>query len=163
MTASARELVEALLAARNTGSREQVHALLTPDATYWDCLGGQVRGAEAVAEALIRSRLIAETLAAGDRHAVAELTTHDAGPGDPVTEVYELREGLVAECRAYFDPAARTGRVTVQTQAASKTMSCAPSHSTVRPSSRSCSRPSVTVRKWLPASWPMMLANIVPP
>ena len=121
MTPSARELVEALLAARNTGSSEQVHALLAPDATYWDCLGGQVRGAEAVTRALVaskargaRPRFIAETLAAGDRHAVAELTVYDAGPSDasgyPATEVYELREGLVAECRAYLDPAAVRGR-----------------------------------------------------
>jgi hypothetical protein len=31
------------------------------------------------------------------------------------------------------------------------------------PSSRSCSRPSTTVRKWLPASCPTMLENSVPP
>ena len=121
MTPSARELVEALLAARNTGSSEQVNAFLTPDATYWDCLGGQVRGAEAVTKALVasqaggaRPRFIAETLAAGDRHAVAELTVYDAGPseapGYPATEVYELRAGLVAECRAYLDPAAVRAR-----------------------------------------------------
>ena len=47
--------------------------------------------------------------------------------------------------------------------AAANTMSSAPSQSTVRPSSRSCSAPSVMVRKWLPASWPILLANSVPP
>jgi len=116
VSASARELVKTLLAARNAGSSEQVRVLLASDATYWDCLSGRVRGAEAVTEALLAShagraspRLMAETLATGDRHAVIELRVCDAEhserPGYLATEVYELRAGLIAECRAYLDPA----------------------------------------------------------
>jgi ketosteroid isomerase-like protein len=116
VTAAAHDLVEALLAARNAGSSEQVRALLTPDATYWDCLGGRIRGAEPVAEALVashvrgaRPRFVAGTLAAGDGHAVMELRVCDAEESDalgyPATDVYELREGRIAECRTYLDPA----------------------------------------------------------
>ena len=116
MTPSARRLIEALLAARNAGSTDQTRALLAPDARYWDCLGGQVRGAEPVAGALLAShtgsaqpRFVAETLAAAGGHAVMEVRVcHGAGSeasGYPATEVYELRGGLVAGCRAYLDPA----------------------------------------------------------
>jgi SnoaL-like domain len=114
MSAPGRDLVEALLAARNAASSEQVRALLAPDATYWDCLRGRVRGAEAVTDALLAGhtgratpRFVAGTLAAGDRHAVVELRVCDAGPneaGYPATEVYELRSGLIAGCRTYLDP-----------------------------------------------------------
>jgi limonene-1,2-epoxide hydrolase len=112
VTPAAREVVEALLAARNAGSREQVRALLAPDATYWDCLGGRVGGAEAVTESLVASggspRFVVETLAAAEDRAVMELRV-SSGQGSevagyPVTEVYELRRGLVAGCRAYLDP-----------------------------------------------------------
>ncbi len=116
MTAAARQLVETLLAARNAGSSEQVRALLASDASYWDCLGGQVGGAEAVTRALTtshagsaRPRFIAETLAAAEGHAVAELRVcageASEAAGYPVTEVYELRGGLVGGCRTYLDPA----------------------------------------------------------
>jgi limonene-1,2-epoxide hydrolase len=116
VTPAARELVEALLAARNAGSREQIRALLSPDATYWDCLGGRVRGAEPVTEALVasgagsgRPRFVAERLAATGGHAVMELRVCSGQGSDaagyPVTEVYELRRGLIAGCRTYLDPA----------------------------------------------------------
>jgi ketosteroid isomerase-like protein len=117
VTAPGRDLVEALLAARNAASSDQVRALLASDATYWDCLRGRVEGAEAVAEALLAGhtgratppRFIAGTLAAGDRHAVVELRVRDAeaseAPGYPATEVYELRSGRIAGCRTYLDPA----------------------------------------------------------
>ena len=116
MTPSARRLMESLLAARNAGSTDRTRALLASDATYWDCLGGQLRGAEPVAEVLVRShaggaqpRFVAETLAAAGGHAVMELRVcHGAGGGAtgyPATEVYELRGGLVAGCRVYVDPA----------------------------------------------------------
>ena len=42
----------------------------------------------------------------------------------------------------------------------SNTMSSAPFHSTCSPSGRNWSLPSTIVRKWLPASWPTMLANM---
>jgi limonene-1,2-epoxide hydrolase len=116
VTPSARQLIEALLAARNAGSTDQTRALLAPDATYWNCLGGQVRGAEPVAEALVashaasaRPRFVVETLAAAGGHAVMELRVcHGEGSQAtdyPATEVYELRAGLVVGCRAYVDPA----------------------------------------------------------
>ena len=116
MTPSARRLIEALLAARNAGSTDRTRALLAPDATYWDCLGGQVRGAEPVAEALVaghagsaQPRFVPETLAAAGGHAVMELRVCHGGvsepTGYPATEVYELRGGLVAGCRVYVDPA----------------------------------------------------------
>ena len=43
------------------------------------------------------------------------------------------------------------------------TMSCAPCQSTCSPSGRRFSRPSVMVRKWLPASWPTLLAKCTLP
>ena len=115
MTPSARRLIEALLAARNAGSTDQTRALLAPDATYWDCLDGQVRGAEPVAEALVAShagsakpRFVPETLAAAGDHAVMELSVYDGAGSEatcyPATEAYEMRGGLVAGCRAYLDP-----------------------------------------------------------
>jgi limonene-1,2-epoxide hydrolase len=120
VTPAVRELVEALLAARNAGSREHVRALLAPEATYWDCLRGRVRGAEAVTEALVtsdagseRPRFVAERLAATGGHAVMEVRVcSDQGSeaaGYPVTEVYELRQGLVTGCRTYLDPADMRG------------------------------------------------------
>ena len=45
----------------------------------------------------------------------------------------------------------------------SNNTSCAPCHSTVRPSSGRCSRPSTTRRKWLPASGPILLAKLQAP
>jgi hypothetical protein len=47
--------------------------------------------------------------------------------------------------------------------AASKRISCAPCQSVRSPRGRSCSRPSVTVRKWFPASGPALLANATAP
>jgi len=44
-------------------------------------------------------------------------------------------------------------------QASRKEMSCAPSQSMRRPSSRRRSLPSTIVAKWFPASWPALLAN----
>jgi limonene-1,2-epoxide hydrolase len=116
VTPSARQVIEAVLAARNAGSTDQTRALLAPDATYWDCLGGQVRGAEPVAEALVtghagsaRPRFVAETLAAAGGHAVVELRVCHGESSEatdyPATEVYELRAGLVVGCRVYLDPA----------------------------------------------------------
>jgi limonene-1,2-epoxide hydrolase len=116
VTRAAHQLVETLLAARNVGSSEQVRALLAPDATHWDCLSGRVQGPEAVTEALVASRagsarpsFVAERLAAAGGHAVVELRVcageRSEAAGYPVTEVYELRGGLVAGCRAYLDPA----------------------------------------------------------
>jgi limonene-1,2-epoxide hydrolase len=116
VTQAAHQLVETLLAARNAGSGPQVRALLAPDATHWDCLSGHVHGQEAVAEALVasragspRPRFVAETLAAAGARAVVELRVcpgeGSEAAGYPVTEVYELRGGLVARCRTYLDPA----------------------------------------------------------
>ena len=116
MSSAARGLVEALLAARNAGSNEEVRARVAPDAAHWDCLRGWVRGADAVTAALVappagsaRPRFVTEALAAAGGHVVVEVRVCDAeardAPGYPATEVYELREGLVAACRTYVDPA----------------------------------------------------------
>src|SRR5262249_35017773 len=45
----------------------------------------------------------------------------------------------------------------------SKRMSCAPCQSTSSPIAGMCSRPSTTVAKWFPASWPALLAKHVSP
>ena len=47
--------------------------------------------------------------------------------------------------------------ITIVTRPRRCAMGCAPSQRTRRPSSGSCSRPSVSVRKWLPQSWPTLL------
>ena len=45
----------------------------------------------------------------------------------------------------------------------SNSTSCAPSHSTLRPSAASCACPSTMRRKWLPASGPILLAKLHAP
>ena len=45
----------------------------------------------------------------------------------------------------------------------SKRTGCAPCQSTCLPSAGRCSRPSVMVRKWLPASWPILLEKLQAP
>src|SRR5687768_4697885 len=47
--------------------------------------------------------------------------------------------------------------------AASKRISRAPPHSTVRPSSARFSAPETIVKKWFPASCPILLAKCTPP
>ena len=47
--------------------------------------------------------------------------------------------------------------------ASSNTISWAPSQSALRPSSGSCSSPSIIDIKWLAASWPSLLAKRTPP
>ena len=54
-------------------------------------------------------------------------------------------------------------RWAAELQSASKTISWAPCHSTILPSVARFSMPSTMVRKWLPASWPSLLANCTPP
>src|SRR5208282_1115856 len=44
-------------------------------------------------------------------------------------------------------------------QSASNSIRCAPCHRANRPSSGNCSAPAMIVRKWLPASWPTLLAK----
>jgi hypothetical protein len=93
-----RATIEALLAARDRGSRHAIGELLNPGATYWDCVRGEVRGADAVAAALSeRSGSPVRVLAAAGRHAVVELEA-------AVTEVYGVERGTVAWCRTYLDP-----------------------------------------------------------
>jgi hypothetical protein len=48
-------------------------------------------------------------------------------------------------------------------QARSNTISCAPFHSVILPSGARFSSPDVIVMKWLPASWPILLAKRTPP
>jgi len=45
----------------------------------------------------------------------------------------------------------------------SNSTSCAPSHKTLAPRARRCSLPSTMVRKWLPASCPILLAKLQAP
>ena len=79
------------------------------------------------------------------------------GAGERLEQVERALERLDARLRHV--PLVRT----LFRYARSNTMSSAPFQSTCSPSGRNWSRPSTIVRKWLPASWPTMLANIAPP
>ena len=105
---------------------------------------------------------------------LVELDVHGRGAAARVelqaSDADLLRPGGVAEVDAVelHRAAAEVARLDVVPvrdahQASSKWMSCAPSQSTSRPISSRCSRPSTTVAKWLPASWPALLAKHVWP
>jgi hypothetical protein len=104
-----REILDALVAARNEGSAPRAAGLLGADIRYWDCEHGDVEGRDAVAAVLTgrRARFALETVAADAGDAVAEIQVDEGGRSYRVTEVYRFDGGVVAEVRAYFDPAAR--------------------------------------------------------
>jgi ketosteroid isomerase-like protein len=106
---SARELVAALVAARNARSPEQAARALRDDVRYWDCERGDVEGRDAVATALtaVDGPVEVETLAASGDDAVAELQIRAGGRSYRSTEVYRVAGGSIASVKAYFDPAAR--------------------------------------------------------
>jgi limonene-1,2-epoxide hydrolase len=111
---SGRELVEDLIAARNTGSTDAVAELLRADVRYWDCLHRDVVGRDRIASLLCRSpivgaELVVDALAVENGHAVAELRASGTGRSGPfelrTTEAYAFADDGIAWCRAYFDPA----------------------------------------------------------
>lgn len=113
-----KDLVKELVDAYNAKSVGRIAALYEPDAEYWDPFHREgVRGRDAIAEvvaglfaALPDERMEILTLAGDDRYAVAEFRSIGTSPtsGAPFelefTEVYEVRDGLIASCRVYLDP-----------------------------------------------------------
>jgi hypothetical protein len=116
---SARDLILAVTAARNEAAAADLTGLLLADASYWDCLHGNVSGPKRIALLLCDplagrdAQLTVETLVAEDDRAVVELRVRATAPGPAIelrrTEVYGLQEGGIAWCRAYFDPAELPG------------------------------------------------------
>lgn len=109
--------MRALVHAYNRKSLPEVLACYRADALFWDPLHTDgVRGREAIGEVLAAlfeafpdERMEVETLAADERHAVAEFrstgTTLDGRRFElEFTEVYEVIEGEIASCHVYLDP-----------------------------------------------------------
>lgn len=118
MTSDPKDVVRAMVDAYNAKSLPGVLDLYAPDARYWDPLHADgVAGRDALAEFLAGlfavspdERMEIVTLAGDERFAVAELrsTGTDAATGESfdldLTEVYEVVDGQLTSCRAYFDP-----------------------------------------------------------
>jgi ketosteroid isomerase-like protein len=113
-----KELVVELVDAYNAKSVSRVAALYELDAEFWDPFHRDgVRGRAAIAEvvaglfaALPDERMEIATLAGDERYAVAEFRSTGTLPATGVpfafefTEVYDVRDGLIASCRVYLDP-----------------------------------------------------------
>ncbi len=118
MTSSPKEVARAMVEAYNAKSLDGVLELYRPDGGYWDPLHTDgVAGRDALRELLTDlfaasadEQMKIVTLAGDGRYAVAELRstgTYAAGGVRfelDLTEVYEVVEGRIASCRAYFDP-----------------------------------------------------------
>jgi len=122
----------------DVGARTQMQRHRREGGHHLEHAGGQRR------EQTRRERL--HRVFGGLRDLIAE--TQDQAT---VAEGLEPRDRKVAGRR-------RRGHVP-RAQIASKRMVCAPSQSTLVPSARRFSRPSTIVRKWLPASCPILLAK----
>ena len=87
-----------------------------------------------------------------------------AGDRRAIDNVWVRGRALVSRRAAYRSgpdrhPIRPGDRAAAGVGQASNTMSCTPSHSTLRPSVARSSRPSVIVRTWLPANCPALLAK----
>jgi ketosteroid isomerase-like protein len=115
--AEPKDVVRHLVDAYNAKSLERLKDLYHPDAFFWDVFHRDgVRGRDAITkvlnelfEMLPDERMHIQTLAADERHAVAEFrSTGTAAGGRPFelefTEVYEIEDGRIASCRVYVDP-----------------------------------------------------------
>jgi limonene-1,2-epoxide hydrolase len=118
MTSSPKEVARALVDSYNAKSLDGVLELYRPDGRYWDPLHTHgVAGRDALRELLtdlfaasVDEQMQIVTLAGDERYAVAELRSGGTYAATGVrfeldlTEVYEIVEGRIASCRAYFDP-----------------------------------------------------------
>ena len=111
-----RRLVLQLVDAYNAKDLEGVMATYLPEASYWSALGDWLRGAAEIRahiaelfELLPDEYMTVRGLIVDDATAVAEFTSRGTAPNGrryalDFTEVYEIREGKVAEVRVYLDP-----------------------------------------------------------
>jgi ketosteroid isomerase-like protein len=112
-----KQIVQEVVDAYNGKSLERLLDLYHSGASFWDPFHRDgVRGRDAIAgvvgqlfEAMPDERMHIQTLAADERHAVAELRSVGTAPDGSLfelefTEVYEVSDGRVASCRVYIDP-----------------------------------------------------------
>ena len=106
-----RELVDAY----NAKAVDRLVDLYHPDGRMWtpferggivghEAIGRSIRG---LFDAYPEERMTIELLVGDDTHAVAEFRSVGLGPADAevrFTEVYEVRDGRIVECRVYIDP-----------------------------------------------------------
>jgi ketosteroid isomerase-like protein len=118
VTRDPKQLVRDLVDAYNDKSLERILQLYDPEAYFWDPFHRDgIRGREALGavirqlfETMSDERMQIQTLAADDRHAVAEFRSTGTGPDGRAfelefTEVYEVSNGRIASCRVYIDTA----------------------------------------------------------
>lgn len=117
MSRSPKDVARALVDAYNDKSVERVLELYTPDGRYWDPVRPEgVEGTGALRTlyedsfaAAPDERMEIVALAGDERFAVAELrgTGRLAGSGAgfqlDLTAVYDVADGRIAACRAYYD------------------------------------------------------------
>jgi ketosteroid isomerase-like protein len=117
MTLEPKQVVQQMVEAYNAKSLKDILGLYDSDAFFWDPFHREgVRGRDAIAEvvrelfkALPDEQMQIETLAADNRHVIAEIrstaTSSDGHRFDlEFTEVYEISDGFIVSCRVYVDP-----------------------------------------------------------
>ena len=111
----ARRLIDTVVAAYNSRDTEALIALYQPDVTYWSALGGLQQGMDAVREhidhlheTLPDERMQARAVITDGELIVVEFESTGTNPaGNPYTieftEVFELRDGMIASIKVYLD------------------------------------------------------------
>ena len=112
----ARQLVDRIVSAYNSGDTDALVALYQPDLSYWSALDGMQEGVEAVRahidhlhETLPDEQMQARTVVTDGELIVVEFESTGTNPAGKTytiefTEVFELRDGKVASIKVYLDP-----------------------------------------------------------
>ena len=112
----ARQLIDRIVSAYNSGDTDALVALYQPDLTYWSALDGMQEGVEAVRahidhlhETLPDEQMQARTVVTDGELIVVEFESTGTNPAGKTytiefTEVFELRDGKVVSIKVYLDP-----------------------------------------------------------
>lgn len=112
----ARTLIGQITEAYNARDTDILTALYQPDVVYWSTIGATRFGIDAVrqnVDLLHRrfpdERMSAKTIITDGDVIVVEFESTGTNPADPgyaieFTEVFELRDGMVASVKVYLDP-----------------------------------------------------------
>lgn len=112
----ARTLIGQITAAYNARDTDVLMGLYQPDVVYWSTIGEPRFGIDAVRrniDVLHRrfpdERMSAKTIITDGDVIVVEFESTGTNPADPgytieFTEVFELRDGMVASVKVYLDP-----------------------------------------------------------
>ena len=115
-TDDARQIVDRIVSAYNSGDTDALVALYQPDLTYWSALDGMQEGVEAVRahidhlhETLPDEKMQAVTVITDGELVVVEFESTGTNPAGnsyviEFTEVFELRDGKVSSIKVYLDP-----------------------------------------------------------